>query len=198
MKIWPGKPYPLGATWDGMGVNFSLFSEHATGVELCLFDSPEATHEASRVPLTEHSDMVWHGYLPEIRPGQLYGYRVDGRYDPKAGHHKALVTRSVCLLAVALAVAAPILYMMLHGPVLNRVPREYIASQLDTVEFALMDGNLWILATGLVGLISSIRRADSGAQNAKSPEPGIPLPSSDPRNLQSAAGGRQRHSLWRY
>ena len=85
MKIWPGKPYPLGATWDGMGVNFSLFSEHATGVELCLFDSPEATHEASRVPLTEHSDMVWHGYLPEIRPGQLYGYRVDGRYDPKAG-----------------------------------------------------------------------------------------------------------------
>ena len=85
MKIWPGKPYPLGATWDGMGVNFSLFSEHATGVELCLFDSPQATHEASRVTLTEHSDMVWHGYFPEIRPGQLYGYRVDGRYDPQAG-----------------------------------------------------------------------------------------------------------------
>ena len=76
----------MGATWDGMGVNFSLFSEHGTGVELCLFDSIEATTENARVPLTEQTDRVWHGYLPEVRPGQLYGYRVDGPYDPPAGH----------------------------------------------------------------------------------------------------------------
>ena len=86
MKVWPGKPYPLGATWDGMGVNFSLFSEHATAVELCLFDSPDARQEVARVSLPEQTDRVWHGYLPEVRPGQLYGYRVDGPYDPGAGH----------------------------------------------------------------------------------------------------------------
>ena len=86
MKIWPGKPYPLGATWDGMGVNFSLFSEHAAGVELCLFDSVEAVRESARVPLTGQTDRVWHGYLTEVRPGQLYGYRVAGPYDPNAGH----------------------------------------------------------------------------------------------------------------
>ena len=86
MKLWPGKPYPLGATWDGMGVNFSLFSEHATGVELCLFESVDATRETTRISLTEQTDTVWHGYLPEVRPGQLYGYRVEGPYDPRAGH----------------------------------------------------------------------------------------------------------------
>ena len=85
MKVWPGKPYPLGATWDGMGVNFSLFSEHATAVELCLFDSPDARQEVIRVALPEQTDRVWHGYLPEVRPGQLYGYRVDGPYDPGSG-----------------------------------------------------------------------------------------------------------------
>ena len=69
-----------------MGVNFSLFSEHATGVELCLFDSVEATAETARVPITEQTHRVWHGYLPEIRPGQLYGYRVHGAYDPQSGH----------------------------------------------------------------------------------------------------------------
>ena len=86
MKVWPGKPYPLGATWDGMGVNFSLFSEHGTGVELCLFDSVDATQDTARVRLPEQSDRVWHGYLPDVRPGQLYGYRVHGPYDPRNGH----------------------------------------------------------------------------------------------------------------
>ncbi|MGH7824244.1 MAG: glycogen debranching protein GlgX [Candidatus Binatia bacterium] len=83
MKVWPGKPYPLGATWDGAGVNFSLFSENATGVELCLFD-PEGSEK--RLPIREQSDQVWHVYLPEARPGQLYGYRVHGLYEPKQGH----------------------------------------------------------------------------------------------------------------
>jgi glycogen operon protein len=86
MRVWPGAPYPLGATWDGVGVNFALFSEHATRVELCLFDSPAAEAESLTIPLTEHTDMVWHGYLPDVRPGQLYGYRVHGPYEPHRGH----------------------------------------------------------------------------------------------------------------
>ena len=68
MKVWPGHPYPLGATWDGAGVNFAIFSENATGVELCLFDSPDAERESRRVTLTERTDLVWHAYLPEARP----------------------------------------------------------------------------------------------------------------------------------
>jgi glycogen operon protein len=86
MRVWPGSPYPLGATWDGVGVNFALFSEHATRVELCLFDSPDAESETVTIPLAEQTDMVWHGYLPDVRPGQLYGYRVHGPYDPGQGH----------------------------------------------------------------------------------------------------------------
>jgi glycogen operon protein len=86
MRVWPGQPYPLGATWTGLGVNFAIFSAHATRVELCLFDSPDASAPSACVPLPEHTDMVWHGYLPDIRPGQLYGYRVHGPYDPQAGH----------------------------------------------------------------------------------------------------------------
>jgi isoamylase len=82
MKKYPGKPYPLGATWDGSGVNFALFSENAAGVELCLFDG-----EKERcVPMTEQTDLVWHVYLPEVRPGQLYGFRVHGPYAPAEGH----------------------------------------------------------------------------------------------------------------
>jgi isoamylase len=86
MKIWPGQPYPLGATWDGAGVNFALFSENATAVALCLFDEPHGNREAAQIRLPEHTDQVWHVYLPEVRPGQLYGYRVHGLYEPEAGH----------------------------------------------------------------------------------------------------------------
>lgn len=85
-SIWPGDPYPLGATWDGKGVNFALFSENATKVELCLFDSPESKQESHRIPLTERTHFVWHIYLPELRPGTLYGYRVHGPYEPENGH----------------------------------------------------------------------------------------------------------------
>src|SRR6266571_7251262 len=76
MRVWPGNSYPLGATWDGAGVNFALFSEHATKVELCLFESAEASNETFRITLPEQTDLVWHGYLPDVRPGQVYGYRV--------------------------------------------------------------------------------------------------------------------------
>src|SRR5690554_1192563 len=83
--ILPGKPYPLGATYDGNGVNFALFSENATGVRLCFFDHPEDTHESSHLDFYEVTDYVWHAYLPDIKPGQLYGYRVFGKYQPKKG-----------------------------------------------------------------------------------------------------------------
>jgi glycogen operon protein len=92
--VWPGQPYPLGSTWDGEGVNFALYSEHAEKVELCLFDS-SGKRETLRVQIREQTDMVWHGYLPELRPGQLYGYRVYGPYAPEKGHrfnhHKLLL-----------------------------------------------------------------------------------------------------------
>ena len=86
MRLWPGSPYPLGATWDGAGVNFALFSEHATSVHLCLFDSADDRMERLCVPLTERTNRVWHGYLPEGRPGQLYGFRVHGPWEPERGH----------------------------------------------------------------------------------------------------------------
>ncbi|MGV8892972.1 MAG: glycogen debranching protein GlgX [Burkholderiaceae bacterium] len=83
--VWPGKPYPLGATWDGEGVNFALFSEHAEKVELCIFES-KGRQEMQRIAMRERTDQVWHCYLPDARPGLLYGYRVYGPYDPKRGH----------------------------------------------------------------------------------------------------------------
>ena len=91
MKIWPGKPYPLGATWDGVGVNFAIFSENATRVELCLFEKNESasrssTHQTAAIHFTEKTNHVWHAYLPGLLPGQLYGYRVHGQYEPQAGH----------------------------------------------------------------------------------------------------------------
>jgi glycogen operon protein len=84
-RLWKGHAYPLGAIWTGDGVNFALFSENATGVELCLFDYL-GERETARVRFTERANHVWHGFLPEVRPGQLYGYRVHGPYDPAQGH----------------------------------------------------------------------------------------------------------------
>jgi isoamylase len=94
-KLLPGKPYPLGATWDGHGVNFAIYSEDATGVELCLFASEDAATESIKVPLPESTGFVWHGYLLGAEVGLLYGYRVYGPYEPQQGHrfnpHKLLV-----------------------------------------------------------------------------------------------------------
>src|SRR5262249_52272750 len=86
MRVWPGRRYPLGATWDGAGVNFALFSEHATKVELCLFETPDSTTESHHFVLPEQTDQVWHGYFPDVQPDQLYGYRVHGPYEPAQGH----------------------------------------------------------------------------------------------------------------
>jgi glycogen operon protein len=84
LRVWRGASHPLGATWDGSGVNFALYSEHAEAVELCLFD--DAGGAEQRIRLTEQTDLVWHCYLPDVRPGQRYGYRVHGPYDPAGGH----------------------------------------------------------------------------------------------------------------
>src|SRR5882724_906350 len=85
VRTFLGYPYPLGATWMGNGVNFAIFSENATGVELCLFENTEMTEENIRIPVTERTDQVWHVFLPDVRPGQLYGFRVSGPYDPERG-----------------------------------------------------------------------------------------------------------------
>ncbi|MDP3030756.1 MAG: glycogen debranching enzyme GlgX, partial [Rhodocyclaceae bacterium] len=83
--VWPGTPFPRGANWDGEGVNFALYSENAERVELCLFD-PSGRREVQRIELREQTNLIWHCYLPEARPGLLYGYRIHGPYDPLHGH----------------------------------------------------------------------------------------------------------------
>ncbi|MDQ3024899.1 MAG: glycogen debranching protein GlgX [Pseudomonadota bacterium] len=85
VEIWPGAPYPLGATLDDEGVNFAIYSRHAQKVELCLFDA-HGKHEVQRIALRERTDFVWHGYLPGLKAGALYGYRVHGPYEPDKGH----------------------------------------------------------------------------------------------------------------
>ena len=93
-ELWNGSPHPLGASWNGEGVNFAIYSKNAERIELCLFDE-SGKREVQRVALRERTDFVWHGYLPQVRPGQLYGYRVHGPYKPEAGHrfnpHKLLI-----------------------------------------------------------------------------------------------------------
>ncbi|HUC82408.1 MAG TPA: glycogen debranching protein GlgX [Flavisolibacter sp.] len=88
MKVtqYPGYPFPLGANWDGQGVNFALYSENATAVELCLFDKDDTTIETARIRVKERTNHIWHVYVPTLGPGQLYGYRVYGPYEPQNGH----------------------------------------------------------------------------------------------------------------
>ena len=85
MSVWPGKPFPLGASWDGSGTNFAIYSENATEVELCLFDRPDADEPVRTARLRERTAFVWHGYLHGVGPGQYYGYRVNGAYQPDRG-----------------------------------------------------------------------------------------------------------------
>ena len=84
MKVLPGAPYPQGATWDGTGVNFAIYSENATKVEVCLFDELGAP-ESQKFDLNECTGYVWHGYVPGLTIGQMYGYRVHGPYEPEKG-----------------------------------------------------------------------------------------------------------------
>ncbi len=105
MRVWPGWPFPLGATWDGSGTNFSLFSENASRVELCLFDERD---RETRIDLTEVTAFQWHGYLPGVGPGQRYAFRVHGPWAPEQGHrfnpHKLLID------PYAKAIEGPILW----------------------------------------------------------------------------------------
>lgn len=120
MRIRPGRPYPLGATWDGEGVNFAIFSERATSVELCLFETPTAPREFIRIDLAERTNGVWHAYLPDVRPGQLYGYRVHGPYAPEQGltfnPNKLLIDPYAKAIAGPLAIADPIFAYRIGDP----------------------------------------------------------------------------------
>src|ERR1700743_1294156 len=86
MTVYPGDPYPLGSFWDGRGRNFALYSHNAEGVELCLFDKAQGEKETECIRLTQRTHDIWHVYLYDCKPGQLYGYRVYGPYDPANGH----------------------------------------------------------------------------------------------------------------
>ena len=108
MRIWPGKPSPLGATCRESGVNFAIFSENAARVELCLFDSASARTEAQRILLPEKTHQVWHGYLPDVRAGQLYGYRVSGPDQSGRGHR--FNPRKVLLDPYAKAIARDLIW----------------------------------------------------------------------------------------
>ena len=104
MRLLPGSPAPLGAHWDGEGVCFAVFSEHATSVELCVFDRADAERESVRLALPERTGFVWHGYLPGARPGLAYGYRVHGPYAPERGHPaRGSAVAAAALAAIVLA-----------------------------------------------------------------------------------------------
>ena len=107
IAVWPGKPYPLGSTWDGEGVNFALFSEHAEKVELCVFD-PKGRRVIHTVEMRWQTDQVWHCYLPEAKPGWVYGYRVYGPYDPASGHR--FNPKKLVLDPYAKSVVGPLLW----------------------------------------------------------------------------------------
>ena len=130
MRIRPGNPYPLGPTWDGEGVNFALFSEHASGVELCLFDRADDAREAARIPLTERDGFVWHAHLLDVRPGQLYGYRVHGPWAPRQGHRFNPAKLLIDPYARALSGSVPASPLVLgHDP---GDPDREIASMTDS------------------------------------------------------------------
>ena len=135
MRVWPGRPHPLGATWDGLGVNVAVFSENATAVDICLFDSPAAEREANRIPLLERTDHVWHAYLPDVRPGQLYGLRVHGPYAPHAGHR--FNPSKIVLDPYAKAIGRPLLWHdALFGYAPGRHGDDLVRDDRDTAAVA--------------------------------------------------------------
>ncbi|MEL6158888.1 MAG: glycogen debranching protein GlgX [Cyanobacteria bacterium J06623_5] len=130
VEVWPGCSHPLGATWQENGTNFALFSENATGVILCLFD--ESGHE-TQVPLPQVTNYVWHGFLPGVKPGQQYGFRVEGPYEPKQGHrfnpHKLLID------PYAKALTGDIRF----GPALFSFPMDHFADRDRDLDFSELD-----------------------------------------------------------
>lgn len=135
MKVWPGKPYPLGATWEGKGVNFALFSEHGTRVELCLFDTIHSTHESVCIPLYERTDFVWHCYLPDVKPGQLYGFRVHGPNRPQQGFR--FNSKKILLDPYAKAIGRPLKWHdSLFGYQLETPNADLSINELDSAAHA--------------------------------------------------------------
>jgi isoamylase len=131
MSIWPGSPSPLGATSNSSGVNFALFSEHGTKVELCLFDSPDVQAESYRIALPEKTNQVWHGCVPNVKPGQVYGYRVHGPDDPTRGHR--FNPRKVLLDPYAKAIARDLRWDdAVQKPECDSAPFAPLARVLDT------------------------------------------------------------------
>ena len=118
-RLLPGRPYPLGATWDGLGINFAVFSANAERIDVCLFE-PSGRHEIARYRMPEYTDQVWHGYLPDATAGLLYGYRAYGRYDPQHGHrfnqHKLLLDPYARSLAGSLHWSDALYGYRLHSP----------------------------------------------------------------------------------
>ncbi|MGQ0636233.1 MAG: glycogen debranching protein GlgX [Planctomycetaceae bacterium] len=135
MRVWPGLPYPLGATWDGRGVNFAVFSEHATKVELCLIDAATSKRESKRIALPEQTDQVWHGYFPDLKPGQYYGYRMHGPYEPKQGHR--FNPNKLLLDPYARAVGRPLEWNdALYGYTIGHTDHDLSIDDRDSAPFA--------------------------------------------------------------
>jgi isoamylase len=135
MKLLPGQPYPLGATWDGAGVNIAVFSQHAEAVELCLFEGVRARREVLRIALPQKTQHVWHGYFPELRPGQLYGFRVYGPYRPEDGHR--FNPKKVLLDPYAKAVARTVRwYDSMFGYRLSNPKQDLMADTRDNAPYA--------------------------------------------------------------
>jgi len=151
-------PYPLGANWDGQGTNFALYSENATGVDLCLYDHAHGAGETERIRLPEISAHVWHGYLPGVGPGQLYGYRVEGPYAPEVGQrfnpHKLLIDPYAKALAGVVDWGAPVFAY----PVYDEDNGDLVADSLD---------NAWGIPKGVV--------IDPGFDWGEDAAPRIPL-----------------------
>jgi len=134
LDVHPGVAYPLGATWDGAGVNFALYSENAAAVELCLFDSPDDEKEVIKIKIRERSHQIWHVYIPGLKPGQLYAYRVHGPYEPENGHR--FNANKLLIDPYAKAIAGKIEWDdALFGYIVNDEAADLSFSEVDSAPF---------------------------------------------------------------
>ena len=132
--VYPGNPYPLGATWDGKGVNFAVFAENATAMDLCLFDGINSPEESDRIRILEVSHHVWHTYIPGLKPGQLYGFRAHGPYDPHSGHRYN--PNKLLIDPYAKAISNPVNWNdSLFGYVLGDPDEDLSYSEIDSAPF---------------------------------------------------------------
>ncbi|ODN69322.1 glycogen debranching protein GlgX [Methylobrevis pamukkalensis] len=155
-RVEAGRPFPLGATFTGEGTNFALFSAHATEVDLCLFD-PVTGHETARIRLPEYTDEIWHGYVPGLRPGTLYGYRVHGPYAPEEGHRFNPNKLVIDPYARALS----------HRMRTDELMAGYVSRTLDDLTFDVRD-SARVVPKGIV--------VDLGDDGKRPPRPGHPWP----------------------